>query len=105
MSEDESVRADLPRIAKWIDAQLPIGWCFVVLATPFGKDARMNYISNAERADVVRLMYEFIEATKAKWGDHQPELSAAAEDEQIARLRQRVAELERELQQAGEIKL
>jgi hypothetical protein len=96
--EDEIVKANLPRIAKWVDAQLPIGWCFVVLATPFGKDGRLNYISNAERADVIRLMYEFIEATKAKWGEHQPPMGAAAEDEQIARLRQRVAELEREIE-------
>jgi hypothetical protein len=52
---------------------------------------RMNYVANAQ--------YEFIEATKAGWGEHVPE-SAAAEDDELARLRQRVAELEGLLQDA-----
>jgi hypothetical protein len=73
---------------------LPYGWGFVVLAFPFGAGGRMNYISNAERADIVRVMYEFIEATKGKWGEHEPDLGAAAEDEQLGRARQRIAELE-----------
>lgn len=93
--EDKKVRADLQAIANHIDKQLPYGWGFVVLAFPYGKDGRMNYVSNANRADVVRAMYEFIEATKAGWGENVPEESAAAEDEQLGRLRQRVAELER----------
>jgi hypothetical protein len=62
----------------------------------------MNYISNAHRSDIVRAMYEFIEATKGKWGEHVPEGSAAAEDEQLARARQRVAELEGLLASATE---
>jgi hypothetical protein len=61
----------------------------------------MNYISNAQRADVVRAMYEFIEATKAGWTEHQPDLGAAAEDEQLARARQRIAELESILHNLG----
>jgi hypothetical protein len=35
-----------------------------------------------------------LEATNGKWGEHVPEGSAAAEDEQLARARQRIAELE-----------
>ena len=93
--EDQKVRADLQAIAKQVDHQLPFGWGFIVLAFPFGSDGRMNYVSNAERADVVRSMYEFIEATKEQFGEHVAELGSAAEDEEIARLRQRVAELER----------
>jgi hypothetical protein len=98
--EDQKVRRDLQSLANHVDAQLPYGWGFVVLAFPFGSEGRMNYVANAERADVVRAMYEFIEATKAGWGEHVPE-DAAAEDEQISRLRQRVAELERELEKRG----
>jgi hypothetical protein len=95
--EDAKVKADLQKLARLIDSQLPYGWGFVVLAFPFGADARMNYIANAERADVIRVMYEFIEATKKQWAEHEPELGAAAEDEQLGRARQRIAELEREL--------
>lgn len=87
-------------LGSYIDRQLPYGWGFVILAFPFGADGRMNYLANAERADVVRAMYEFIEATKMKFGEHIAEEGAAAEDEQIGRLRQRVAELERALEKA-----
>jgi hypothetical protein len=95
--EDQKVRADLQALGRHVDHQLPYGWGFVVLAFPFGAGGRMNYISNAQRSDIVRAMYEFIEATKEKWGQHVPE-SAAAEDEQLGRARQRIAELERELE-------
>jgi len=97
--EDEKVRADLRALGRHVDKQLPYGWGYVVLAFPFGADGRMNYVANARRPDVVRAMYEFIEATKAGWGEHVPE-SAAAEDDELARLRQRVAELEGLLQDA-----
>jgi hypothetical protein len=98
--EDTKVRRDLQALARHVDRQLPYGWGFVVLAFPFGAGGRMNYVANAERADVVRAMYEFIEATKEKWAEHLPEESSAAEDEQLARARQRVAELEEELRKA-----
>ncbi len=91
--EDEKVRSDLLALARHVDRQLPYGWGFVVLAFPFGAGGRMNYISNAQRADIVRAMYEFIEATKDKWGEHVPE-GAAAEDTELGRARQRIAELE-----------
>jgi hypothetical protein len=99
--EDAKVLADLKRIADLIDSQLPYGWGFVVLAFPFGADGRMNYVSNVDRADVVRVMYEFIEATKGQWGENEPELGAAAEDEQLGRARQRIAELEGILRNLG----
>jgi hypothetical protein len=101
--EDAKVRNNLHQLARSVDRQLPYGWGFVVLAFPFGAGAQMNYISNAERADVVRAMYEFIEATKGRWAEHVPEQSAAAEDEQLARARQRVAELEGILREAKEV--
>lgn len=101
--EDTKVRNDLQQVGRSVDRQLPYGWGWIVLAFPFGADGRMNYISNARRADVVRAMYEFIEATKGKWAKQVPEESAAAEDEQLGRLRQRVAELEGYLVRAAEV--
>jgi hypothetical protein len=92
--EDAQVRKDLRELALYIDKQLPIGWQFILLATAGGTDGRMNYISNANRADVVRAMYEFIATTKNHWAEHEPEQSAAADDEQLGRARQRIAELE-----------
>ena len=100
--DDAKVRRDLQALARHVDKQLPYGWGFVVLAFPFGADGRMNYVSNASRMDVVRAMYEFIERTKEKWAVELPEESAAAEDEQLARARQRIAELEGYLVQATE---
>jgi hypothetical protein len=37
--DDEKVRRDLEAIARSVDAQLPFGWGFVVLAFPFGAGA------------------------------------------------------------------
>lgn len=91
--DDAKVRADLQALARHVDRQLPFGWGFAILAFPFGEGGRMNYVANADRPDVVRAMYEFIEVTKQKWGEDIPE-GAAREDSELARLRQRVAELE-----------
>jgi len=99
-AEDAKVRRDLQALGRHVDAQLPYGWGFVLLAFPFGADGRMNYVANAKREDVVRVMYEFIEATKEKWAEHVPDPSSAAEDEQLGRARQRIAELEEELRKA-----
>jgi len=96
LEQDLKVRADMQMYARYLKSMLPKGWGFVVLAFPFGPDGRMNYVSSGDRADVVRVMYEFITATKASWGDHQP-AGAAAEDAELGRLRQRVAELEQQL--------
>jgi hypothetical protein len=95
--KDKEVRANLQRIARQVAIQLPGDWGFVLLAFPFGPGGRMNYVANAGRADIVRAMYEFIEATKAGWGAHVPQ-DSAAEDRELGRLRQRVAELERTLE-------
>jgi hypothetical protein len=47
-------------IAAAIDSELPDGFGFVLLVFNFGEGGFMNYISNADRADVVRSMREFI---------------------------------------------
>lgn len=91
--EDAKVRADLQALGRHVDHQLPFGWGFVMLAFPYGEGGRMNYVASARRGDVVRAMYEFIEATKEKFGEHVAE-DGARDDAELGRLRQRVAELE-----------
>jgi hypothetical protein len=97
-AEDARVRAKMKDLAKLVDKHLPYGWGFVVLAFSFGGEGRMNYISNAQRKDVVRAMYEFIEATKAQYGEHEPPQDEAAEDTALGRARQQIAQLEREIE-------
>ena len=92
---------DLQALARHINHQLPFGWGFVLLAFPYGQDGRMSYVASAQRPDVVRAMYEFIAATKEKFGEHIADEGAAAEDEQLGRLRQRVAELEEVIRKLG----
>jgi hypothetical protein len=92
--DDEKAKRVLNMLAQLIDKALPYHWGFVVLAFPFGEGGRMNYVSNARRPDVVRSMYEFIEATKQQFGEHVAEGTEAQDDSELARLRQRVAELE-----------
>ena len=96
--QDESARTKLQVLGRVIQETFPSHWGFVLLAFPFDKGGRMNYVSNAKRVDVVRVMYEFISATKKTWADHKPEQSAAEEDDELARALQRIAELESYLQ-------
>jgi hypothetical protein len=95
--EDAYVVSKMQTLGRMVKILLPDKWGFVVLAFPLNTDeGRMNYVSNAERKDVVRAMYEFIEKTKVQWGAHELPVTAATEDKELARARQRIAELERE---------
>lgn len=51
---------------------LPPNTGFIVLAFDFGP-GQLEYISNADRSDVVKLMKEFIEKTEGQWMVHQDE--------------------------------
>lgn len=59
--KDAYTRDRMQRLASLIDNELPDGWGFFVMAFPFGDaKGRMNYVSNAKREDVHRLMREFL---------------------------------------------
>jgi hypothetical protein len=97
--DDAKVRSDLQALARHVDRQLPFGWGFVVLAFPYGEGGRMNYVSSTtDRGAICRVMYEFIQQSKNRFGDHITEPSS--DDPEIAQLRQRVAELEGLLKEA-----
>lgn len=100
--EDAQVVSRMQTLGRIVKRELPEKWGFIVLAFPFGTaEGRMNYVSNAERDDVVRAMYEFIEATKGHWAQHELPTYAATQDKELARARQQVAKLEHELSAAN----
>jgi hypothetical protein len=84
-----SVEVRMQRWAQSLKQQLPGGWGFILFAFPFGSEGQMNYVSNAQRADVVAALREFIEATKDSYGDRDP-----SDDTELGRLRQRCTQLE-----------
>jgi len=96
--EDAQVRAEMQRIGAWITKQLPEHWVFTLLCTPIGQSGRVNYIANARRSDIIRLLHDFIEATKGQFAEHVADIEGAELDTELGRLRQRVAELELELE-------
>lgn len=59
------VREQMNDVARAIDGALPAGKGFVLLVFDFGDGGFMNYISNSERADMVRAMKEFIAKEEA----------------------------------------
>ena len=87
----------MQEMGQWIQRRIPKGWFFVLLLGAPGASGRTNYIANVQRGDVVRLMYEFIEATKGTFGEHVEETPAAQGDTELGRLRQKVSQLEGEL--------
>lgn len=67
----EYVKGKMQIIAKKVKNELPEGFAFVVLATPFGENQKneMMYVSNANREDIVKAMKEFIEKTEHNYGN------------------------------------
>ena len=71
MSEDTNdVRERLQELAQYIAVVLPPNTGFVLLAFDFGPGGRTEYVSNADRQDVVKLLREFIAKTEGTWGKH-----------------------------------
>jgi hypothetical protein len=64
---DDAIRPEhrlkMNEIAKWLDAAINesgVKCGFALLVFDFGADGFMNYISNANRDDMIRAMEEFI---------------------------------------------
>ena len=70
--KDANTRDQMQEICREIDNRLPDGWGYVVLAFPFGdKLGRLNYASNGDRRDVIKLLKEFLyKAKKNEFGGH-----------------------------------
>lgn len=72
--KDAWTRDQMQKIARLVDEELPQGWGFFVMAFPFGESkGRMNYVANARREDIVKVMKEFLEkqeGEKTLWGHH-----------------------------------
>lgn len=63
--KDAYTRDRLQQIGRMVDELLPDKWGFFLMAFPFeDADGRMNYISNAQREDILKLMKEFIEKSE-----------------------------------------
>lgn len=69
MEEEEIVKGKLQGIAKKVDAELPEGFGFVVFAFKFNEKGQLMYVSNADRADVVKAMEEWIIKTAKNYGN------------------------------------
>jgi hypothetical protein len=54
------IRDRMQEMARAVDDHLPNGYCFIVMAFPVGKGGRLEYASNADREDVLKVMKEFI---------------------------------------------
>lgn len=93
--ESEEVKATLAKLGRLLGDRMPFNYGFVLLVFEFGADSEMHYVSNAQREDVVRMMYEFIESTRGRFGEHIGEAGSGSEDEQIARTRQELASFRR----------
>lgn len=54
------VREAANTFASVIDSMLPAGKGFALLIFDFGENGHMNWISNAEREDMIKAMKEFV---------------------------------------------
>jgi hypothetical protein len=66
------IRDRLQDTARAVEATLPPGTGFIVLAFDFGeKGDRIEYVANGRREDCLKAMLEFCQnATKKPWGKH-----------------------------------
>jgi hypothetical protein len=59
---DANTRDLMQALATALNEVLPQNWGFVLLCFPFDHEpGRMNYVSNANREDVLKVMQEFID--------------------------------------------
>ncbi len=71
-SEEEHIKGKLQTIAQNIDKELPEGFGFALLTFKFNAEpdtSDLMYVSNANRADIVKAMEEWIEKTKNSFGN------------------------------------
>jgi hypothetical protein len=63
--KDAWTRDQMQKIARKVDEELPQGWGFAVLAFPFGEgEGRINYVSNGNREDVVKVVRQWLDEWK-----------------------------------------
>jgi hypothetical protein len=65
---DLETKEIMQKFGEIIGTLLP-GYGFFLMIFEFSKEGRANYISNAERADVIKAMKEFMERTKSTWAE------------------------------------
>lgn len=71
-NEEEHIKGKLQNIAQNIDKELPEGFGFALLTFKFNAEpdtSNLMYVSNANRADIVKAMEEWIEKTKNSFGN------------------------------------
>ncbi len=71
-SEEEHIKGKLQNIAQNIDKELPEGFGFALLTFKFNAEpdtSNLMYVSNANRADIVKAMKEWIEKTENSFGN------------------------------------
>lgn len=59
-ADADEMRPILITCADYIKGELPTGWGFSLLLFTFGEGGSLFYVANAERADVLNAMHEFI---------------------------------------------
>lgn len=72
MTPEEYTKDQMKQIGRLVDNEIPVGYGFLVLVFPFGgpDEGRANYVSNANRSDIKKVMAEFIDGTRPGWGEH-----------------------------------
>lgn len=63
------VKKNLKHLADKIKDELPDGFGFALLAFEFNREGQLMYISNADRADIVKAMKEWIAKTETTFGN------------------------------------
>lgn len=53
-------REFLQETAKLVDARLPDGWKFILLAAPIGEGGRLVYTSSMRREDAIAILKEWL---------------------------------------------
>lgn len=68
---DAFVRGQMQDIAQHVKASIPNGWGFAVIVFPMdGEAGRLNYVSNAKREPLCKLLANFIRASGQDFGNH-----------------------------------
>ena len=65
LKQEQEIRDRMKKLGGGIQEELPPNWGFALMVFPLGdKQARLNYISNGKRSDVMDLLRQFVYRSK-----------------------------------------
>jgi len=69
MLKSERVKRNLKKLAKMVDMRTPTGWGFCIMIFPFKSTNEAQYICNAQREDMIKVLRQYANHLEKNCGE------------------------------------